>query len=92
MHVTRTVKDGKVTIFRRQYGPDDRHLPYNGELEGCRLCFGLYDDNGVDFVALWGTEDEWRAGPESSLPQPYMVDGMLPWVFWPCVSDSRLAC
>lgn len=88
----RTVRNGQVRIFGRDFAPSNEHRVYKGELEGIRFMFGLYYvyEHMLDFVYLWGTEesskrlredpDLWEkeepCGPE------VMEDNSIPWAFW----------
>ncbi len=86
--VIRTVKNGRVKINSRFFRPRETYRPYNGELEGLRLAFGLYSDALPDkdskvFVSLWGTEEEYYNPDElEELSKPYIIDGYHVWMWW----------
>lgn len=51
----RTVQDGTVTIDGNAYAPSERHMAYDGRLDGQRFAFGRYshrcarrDEKGAD--------------------------------------------
>jgi hypothetical protein len=93
LFVVRTVRDGQVTIYGRQFAPDGNHMAYDGRLEGLRFAFGRYPHD-PHVVALWGSEDAYmairRTAPEADqeryergeCDQPEVVDGAMPWYFW----------
>ena len=84
----RTVVKGTVKIGGRVYQVDERHLKYDGRLDGQRFAFlRLFQEKengqGIEyqpFIALWSTEqnfsDLWNTGegPER------IMDGI--WVWW----------
>jgi len=96
--VTRTVRDGAVTIYRGTFRPDETHRKYRDEFEGMRLVFALYTvgthpGEGRDFlpfVALWGAKaesDRMRAGDDDWCTHDTGIkepDGnvVLPWGWW----------
>lgn len=80
--VIRTIHNGCVCIFGRDYRPDEQHRRYDGRLDGQRFAFGLYDGR-PDLISLWGTERAFRSDDENTdWPGPACVDGYFPWVFW----------
>jgi hypothetical protein len=92
--VLRTVKDGQVTIYGRQFEPDENHFDYDGRLEGLRFAFGSCRQPSRSTWALWGSEDAWNATRRTAseadqarfergqCEQPEVVDGAMPWMFW----------
>ena len=72
----RTIKRGKVGINGRYYRPQNRHMEYDGRLEGQRYIFGLYSGN-ESIVSLIGAYPY-----RPAVPGPEIVDGRLPWLFW----------
>jgi len=74
--VTRTINDGKVKIYGREFYPSEQWMKYDGRLDGLRYIFGLYQigEKLEDFVFLWGPEDK-DFGPE-------VVDSKLDWAWW----------
>jgi hypothetical protein len=91
--VLRTVKDGQVTIYGRQFAPDENHMAYDGCLEGLRFAFGRYRHD-ARMAALWGSEDAYMATRRTAseadqarfergeCDQPEVVNGAMPWMFW----------
>lgn len=63
-HVIRTVnEDGSVLINGVRFFPDQRHVKYDGRLDGQRLVFGLYYTEGKwdsTMVSLSCTEQMWK--------------------------------
>ena len=90
--VIRTVKNGSVRIYGKDYQPDGQHMPYDGRLEGVRLVFGRYKIAFVyePFVSLWGTEEMKKTRNLSVSDAPYCVNGNLPWVWWR--DDGKVEC
>lgn len=88
--VTRTVRDGRVLIYGKQYQPDEMHREYRGELDGLRMHFGLYPNWGrggegeefLAFVYLWGTEAQHLHPDDETCEEPHLIDGGYPWMFW----------
>lgn len=89
----RTIRDGKVRIFGRDFAPEQRHRPYDGRLDGMRYAFGLYygpGDERLPHVALWGSEEAYKLAPHATEEEfaavwnadPQIVDGFYPWHFW----------
>ena len=78
---TRTIKRGKVCINGRYYRPQNRHMEYDGRLEGQRYIFGLYGDNEA-FVSLTAAHPYHPAEPG-----PEIIKGRLPWLFWEVTDD-----
>ncbi len=87
----RTIRNGEVIIDGVRYRPRQRHVKYDGRLDGYRYVFGRYPrpwrDDYEPFVCLWGLEVnyyndmDWVYGPED-------VDGSLPWDFWSAVDEE----
>lgn len=75
----RTVKNGRVKLFGKYYVPDEKHRPYNGELEGVRGCFYKY--KFCHFIAFWGTlrmyDDDYDINDE-----PNIINGKIYWSHW----------
>lgn len=97
--VTRTVRDGRVRIYGKDYKPSHQWQEYKDELEGMRYVFSRYyrgNGNYEPFVYLWGSEESSRllrtdydAWLEAEPGGPeVMEDGGLPWCFWNEVSDG----
>jgi hypothetical protein len=91
--VVRTVRDGQVTVYGRRYAPEQRHMAYDGRLEGLRFAFGRYPHD-PHVVALWGSQDAYTASRRTASKAdraryeggqcdcPEVVDEVLPWMFW----------
>jgi len=81
LFAVRTVKNGAVTINHHTYKPDEKHMKYDGRLDGLRFAFGTYPDR-PDIVCLWGTEKMYNSDSVSTAEGPHIVDGALPWLWW----------
>jgi len=86
---TRTVKDGKVKVWGKWFGPDKRYLKYDGRLDGIRFLFGVYwrlAKDGGEYehymLGLWGTEEAAKSSDSHYPDGPENVDGTLPWYWW----------
>ena len=81
----RTIRNGRVKLFGREYAPSERHMKYDGRLDGLRFAFGLYYV-GMErelHASLWGTERAFKAADEDTdWPGPHCVDGSFPWDWW----------
>jgi len=82
----RTIRDGHVRIDGRHYQPEDRHMAYDGRLDGMRYAFGTYRHD-PSLVCLWGTEAAYKETDEERQAelwesQPECVDGSFPWMWW----------
>lgn len=98
--VLRTIKDGRVTIYGRQYVPSVREdsFAYDGRLDGQRWAFGLYPD--PSYVSLWGSEaayrdpgmpdGDWPADPDN-WPGEACIDGVFVWEWWRLVEGTVVA-
>lgn len=83
----RTVRHGSVVINGVTYRPDERHMKYDGRLDGKRFAFGLYHHSGGwRFVSLWGTEEEYQYQGDDwetkVFDQPHRVGISYPWEWW----------
>ena len=78
----RTVTRGTVRVGGRVFQVNEQHLKYDGRLDGQRFAFSRYLQGGeyLPFLALWGTEQQWKELSDNDGPQ--VVEGMLPWVWW----------
>jgi hypothetical protein len=79
----RTIRDGSVWVYGREFVASDRWLPYDGRLDGMRYAFGLYYTAGerLPFVSLWGADGAY--GDENAdWPGPECVDDRFPWEWW----------
>lgn len=86
-HVTRTVKNGSVTINGIAYYPQNRYVEYDGRLEGKRFLFGLYGDMLWQraYVYLWGTEEYSKTRTDDAyerMKRLLVVDGAYNWDTW----------
>lgn len=80
--VLRTIVNGSVRIYGRDYRPDAHRTAYDGRLDGQRFAFGLYH-NRPDLICLWGTQAAYETVAEGvDWPGPECVDGKFPWTFW----------
>lgn len=71
----RTVQAGRVRLAGRVYEPDERHMAYDGRLDGLRCYFSGYYLR-PNLIALAGVQGyEAKDGPD-------VVDGAFPWYFW----------
>lgn len=80
----RTIRGGAARIHGHTFRPDERHMAYDGRLDGQRYAFGLYydpDGEMLDFVSLWGTEGFYR-DPDGEWPGPECIDGHFNWAWW----------
>ena len=86
--VIRTVRHGKVRVGGQEFVPYERHLAYDGRLDGLRFAFARYRDystpNGyLSHIYLWGTEAAFKS-PDPAVQGwgPELVDGGFPWASW----------
>ena len=81
-HGLRMVQAGRVRLAGRVYEPDQRHMDYDGRLDGLRCHFAgyYYRPSLISLVGVQGYEDKDR---------PDMVDGAFPWYFWVQHGDVR---
>ncbi len=89
---TRTIVDGRVLIDGRYFYPEDKHMEYDGRLDGLRYHFGLYRTGNrySGFISLIRQEGSPvgfdPTDPDSySENRPEIIDGYLPWLFWRAV-------
>jgi hypothetical protein len=85
--VVRTIRDGTVQIFNHRFKPTE---PYDGQLDGQRMAFGIYyqEDMMMDTLFLWGTEAMYTAKTTEEYLDEYLVQpnvdirGVIHWVWW----------
>lgn len=78
--VTRKIRNGRVKINRTWFAPDERHLKYDGRLDGMTFLFGLYyeaDRWKKAYVFMHS-----RVPPEEEDNRSDVVDGRFPWIWW----------
>jgi hypothetical protein len=82
--VRRKVREGRIVIDKEWYVPSDKHLKYDGRLDGLSYVFGRYRDGDgwLDYVYMWGSDRGVGRGIE-------VVDGHYPWAFWYKVSKTK---
>lgn len=82
----RVVRSGRIIINKETYVPNERHLKYDGRLDGRRMLFMLYPegDKFADHIHMWGSEEH-ASGDNDNLPD--LVDGYFPWSSW--VKEER---
>ncbi len=80
----RTVKNGRIKLNHRWWGPENTHKEYDGRLDNQRFLFIQYPETlGYGLVALWGTEEAYRGmGTVNNDEGPECVDDSFPWYFW----------
>ena len=91
--VIRTIKDGAVRVFNHRFTPRE---PYDGQLEGQRMAFGIYymGDMMLDTLFLWGTEAMYTAETEEEYHNQYLdqpnvdIRGVIHWVWWEVVNQK----
>ena len=86
--VIRTVRQGKVRIHGQEFAPSERHMAYDGRLDGLRFAFARYRDYSttdgyLPLIYLWGTEASFK-NPDPAVHGwgPELVDGGFPWASW----------
>ena len=81
--VIRTITNGHVKIFGKNFAPSEQFQKYDGRFDGGKYAFGLYYTCGKfeDFICLWGSEREYK-NPECDDMKDTLVDGGFPWIWW----------
>lgn len=85
----RTVQNGSVIIDGNAYAPSERHMAYDGRLDGQRFVFGRYSHTD-EFVCLWGTETayhgihhpDWPECHPECKAEPHCIDSHYVWQWW----------
>ncbi len=89
---TRTIVDGRVLVDGRYFYPEDKHMEYDGRLDGLRYHFGRYyvGDKPTNLISMIRQVDS-PVGFDPDNPasysenRPEIIDGGLPWLFWKAV-------
>jgi ssDNA-binding Zn-finger/Zn-ribbon topoisomerase 1 len=92
----RTIRNGRVRIFGREYQPDQDATRFDGMRAAFGLYygppgFGPYDATGLDrtTVTLWGSEAQYNAVTQEDYvalwPGPFCEDGVFKWEWWHAV-------
>ena len=85
----RTIKAGRIKLGGGQYVPSERHMKYDGRLDGQRFAFSRYKQAGEYqlYLHLWGTEAAFKDAALDATEGPQWVGGYAVWEWWRRVEE-----